>query len=237
MLVWLVILNFLTSTMTAVIGIGGGMILIAFMPFFLPPSAIIPVHATTQLASNLSRAWFGRRHVLFPPLAQYAAGNVLGMVAGFWLIGQVNLDDAPLYISIYILLNVWVPPFQRAMGHIEHFSVIGFVQTVLALFVGVTGPMNVPLLMKRSDDHHAVVSTAAAMMVFAHLGKVVVYGWYGFAWMEYAPLLAALVAASVAGSWAGVRLRQRLRMDFLRPLLKYVLTALACYAIWRYFRV
>lgn len=236
MLTLLVLLNFLTSTLTAVIGIGGGMILIAFMPFFLPAAAIIPVHAATQFASNLSRAWFGRRHILVSPLRQYLLGNVLGILAGFWLIGHINLEHAPLYISAYILLNLWVPPFQRAIGRFEHFSIIGFLQTVLALFVGITGPMNVPLLMKRCNDHHAIVSTAAAMMIFAHLGKIVVYGWYGFAWLDHAALLAALIAASVAGSWAGVRLRQRARMDFLRPVLKYVLTALSLWIIVRYLR-
>lgn len=237
MLSLLILLNFLTSTLTAIIGIGGGMILIAFMPFFLPAAAIIPVHAATQFASNLSRAWFGRRHILASPLRQYLVGNILGVMAGFWLIGRINLEHAPLYISAYILLNLWVPPFQRAIGRFEHFSIIGFIQTVLALFVGITGPMNVPLLIKRCDDHHAIVTTAAAMMIFAHLGKIVVYGWYGFAWFDHATLLAALIVASIAGSWAGVKLRQHVRMDFLRPVLKYILTALACYSIVRYLQV
>ncbi len=48
-----------TSTLTAITGIGGGMMLIAIMPGFLPPAAIVPVHATVQLFSNSSRALFG----------------------------------------------------------------------------------------------------------------------------------------------------------------------------------
>lgn len=231
----LILLNFLTSTLTAIIGIGGGMILIAFMPFFLPAAAIIPVHAATQLASNLSRAWFGRRQLLAAPLREYLVGNILGIVTGFWLVGQINLDNAPLFISLYILLNLWVPPFQRAISRFEHFAVIGFVQTVLSLFVGITGPLNMPLLLKRYDDQHAIIATAAAMMVLAHGGKIVVYGWYGFAWLDYGWLLLAMIAASIAGSWAGVRLRHRLRADFLRPLLKYVLTLLAVFSLIRYF--
>lgn len=48
-----------TSTLTGIMGIGGGMILIALMPGLLPVAAIVPVHAATQLVSNGSRALFG----------------------------------------------------------------------------------------------------------------------------------------------------------------------------------
>ena len=54
----LVPLALLTSTIAATLGMGGGVILIAVMPGFVPPAAIIPIHAVTQLASNLSRAAF-----------------------------------------------------------------------------------------------------------------------------------------------------------------------------------
>ena len=46
---------------TAVTGIGGGMMLIAIMPGFLPATAIVPVHAVVQLFANSSRALFGWR--------------------------------------------------------------------------------------------------------------------------------------------------------------------------------
>ena len=47
-----------TSLIAAVVGFGGGMMLIALMPHFFAPSLVIPVHAVTQLASNTSRVWF-----------------------------------------------------------------------------------------------------------------------------------------------------------------------------------
>ena len=41
------ILSFLTSTVAGVVGIGGGMMLIAILPSFLPLNALIPVHGLT----------------------------------------------------------------------------------------------------------------------------------------------------------------------------------------------
>ena len=54
----LILIAFGTSTLTAITGIGGGMMLIAIMPGFLPAAAIVPVHGMVQLFSNSSRAFF-----------------------------------------------------------------------------------------------------------------------------------------------------------------------------------
>ncbi len=59
----LILAAFGTSVITAIAGVGGGMILIAFMPGLLPASAIIPVHAIVQLFSNGSRALFGWQNI------------------------------------------------------------------------------------------------------------------------------------------------------------------------------
>ena len=54
----LAVAAFLTATVSGVIGFGGGMLLIAIMPMFLPPLAVVPVHGVVQLASNASRMAF-----------------------------------------------------------------------------------------------------------------------------------------------------------------------------------
>ncbi len=57
------IITFFTSTIAGVVGLGGGMILIAILPSFLPINALVPVHGLTQMSSNLSRAVFGYKDV------------------------------------------------------------------------------------------------------------------------------------------------------------------------------
>ena len=42
------IVTFFTSTIAAIVGLGGGMMLIAILPSFLPINALIPVHGLTQ---------------------------------------------------------------------------------------------------------------------------------------------------------------------------------------------
>lgn len=71
----LALVTFLTSTITAVVGIGGGMMLIAIMPLFLPLNALIPVHGLTQISSNLSRAVFGYKDVQYEVIPKFLIGS------------------------------------------------------------------------------------------------------------------------------------------------------------------
>mgnify|MGYP007032542001 CR=1 FL=1 len=83
--IFLIGVSFLTSTFTAVIGMGGGIMLISVMPGLLPAAAIVPVHGALQLASNSSRVLFRLRHlacsILWPFLARPALGSIAGASA------------------------------------------------------------------------------------------------------------------------------------------------------------
>ena len=106
---WLIPIALLTSTVPAVFGMGGGVLLITLMPGLVPPAAIIPLHAATQLASNGSRAAFGWRHIdpgLLPP---FIVGGVAGAVAGAALFSRIDLSWLPALIGAVILVITWLP--------------------------------------------------------------------------------------------------------------------------------
>ena len=106
---WLVPIVFLTSCLTAVIGMGGGVLLITLMPGLVPAGAIIPIHACTQLASNLSRAAFGWRHIDPAIIPAFVVGAVLGAWLGGELYGTLDLHWVPALIGVLILVFTWVP--------------------------------------------------------------------------------------------------------------------------------
>ncbi|RAU18336.1 hypothetical protein DN062_08890 [Nitrincola tibetensis] len=53
----------ITSTITASIGIGGGILLLAIMALVISPAAIIPVHGIGELGSNFNRVILTLKHV------------------------------------------------------------------------------------------------------------------------------------------------------------------------------
>ena len=47
----------LTSILSGVIGMGGGITLLAVMELFVPASALVPLHGSVQLMSNGTRVF------------------------------------------------------------------------------------------------------------------------------------------------------------------------------------
>src|SRR5690554_4502634 len=63
-----------TSMLTAVLGAGGGVLLLVLMATWIPPAAIIPVHGMIQLGSNTGRAVLTFRHIDWRVILAFAPG-------------------------------------------------------------------------------------------------------------------------------------------------------------------
>lgn len=220
-------INLITSLITGIIGLGGGIILLALLPFFLPASAIIPIHGMTQLASNASRAWFGRHYLEWQYIPSFLIGSVVGIICFGLLVQRLNLSLIPLFIGIYILLIQWSKQFNRLLQKINNFYLIGFLQTGIGLFVGAPGPLAITLLAKKYDNNHTVITVGAFMMSIVHLAKLPVYLSLGFSFQDYSWLLISMIIVSVIGSWLGVKLRHIFPIHWLKHVLPWLLTILA----------
>lgn len=223
----------LTSLLAALIGFGGGMLLLAILPFFLPAAALIPLHGIAQLASNSSRALFAPKDVLWSVLPAFLLGSAVGVAAGYLLLSRLPLAVLPLLIGSYMLLNLWHQSFKRLTGKAENFVVLGFIQTGLGLFVGATGPLTMTALLKQTHDQNQIIATSALLMTVSHLCKVLLFGTLGFVYSDYIWPLLALCTGAIAGSWLGSRIRPQGNHSGYLLLMKIALTLLALHLLWQ----
>lgn len=225
--VLLIIAAFLSSSLTAVLGLGGGMLLISIMSVFLPPAAIVPVHGVVQFASNASRGAFSpkeiRRDILWP----FLTGCLLGTLAGSQLVLKVPSHFLPIPLGLFILIMTWLPQIKKQLWFPGKFLSLGFVQAFLTLFVGATGPLNLPFLMRAGLTRDQLVVTAAAFMTIVHLVKIITFGLLGFAFGPHLLLMVLMVIAVISGSYAGTKLRHKVPAEMFRKGLKLLITVLA----------
>ncbi len=221
-----------TSMITAITGIGGGMMLIAIMPGFLPPAGIVPVHALAQLFSNSSRALFGWRYLHWEFVLAFIAGSIAGGLLAAGIVREINLEYTPLLIAAYILFTVWgpAPRFNKSLR--GEFVIIGALQTGLSMLVGATGPMGMAALMARGLQRDALVVSGALMTTFTHLIKVVLFALLGFSFISYWQLIAGMSVAVIVGALLGTHIRYQVPEALFRRILKWALTLLALRMIY-----
>jgi len=218
---------FLSSSLTAVLGLGGGMLLISIMSVFLPPAAVVPVHGVVQFASNASRGAFSpkeiRREILWP----FLVGCIIGAMVGSQVVPKVPTEFLPIPLGVFILLMTWLPQVKKQLWFPGKFLSLGFVQAFLTLFVGATGPLNLPFLMRAGLTRDQLVVTGAAFMTIVHLVKIITFGLLGFAFGPHLMLMMLMVVAVISGSYTGTKLRHRVPEELFRKAFKMLITLLA----------
>lgn len=223
----LLLIAFITSTIAGVVGIGGGMMLIAILPSFLPLNALIPVHGLTQMSSNVSRAFFGYKEVQYQVIPKFLIGSFLGIALFASILSFISLEYVPLFIGVYILLSLWSEKFNEKIKRYESYFLAGFFQTGLSIVVGATGPLTMTLLLKDFKDKDKVVATGAALMSITHILKVFVFIYFGFVFFDYIGVLIFMIIGAVLGSFVGTKLRNRIDGKKFELILKLLLSLLA----------
>ncbi|MBJ3777728.1 sulfite exporter TauE/SafE family protein [Acuticoccus mangrovi] len=220
----LIVLSTLTSALSASVGIGGGVTLLAAMTFVVPIDALIPIHGVVQLGSNVGRAAMQARAATLRLLLPFTVGAVVGAVVGGLLVTDLPEEVILIAIGLFVIVTTWVklPPLGR--GERGVLAIGGAGATVLTMFVGATGPFVMAMLRQAGLSHKSLVATTAAAMTVQHLLKILAFGFLGFAFGAWIPLLAAMIVAGFIGTVIGTRLLHGLPEQSLRTALKVVLT-------------
>lgn len=226
-LITLSLISIFTSFVAGIVGVGGGLMLIAILPSFLPLQALIPIHGFTQMFSNISRAYFGYKDIQFKVVPKFLIGSILGVSFITLILDFISLEYIPLCIGMYILLSLWSKKFNDKIKKYENYYLIGFLQSGLSVVVGATGPLTMTLLLKEYDDKNKVVATAALLMSITHCMKVFVFVYFGFMFFEYIDVISVMVIGVIVGSYISTKLRDKIDGKKLLFIIKILLSFLS----------
>ena len=232
----LVAVAFLVAIWNTTVGPSGALTF-ATMATVLPPAAVIPIHAVTEAASSAIRLLALRRFVDWSVVLPFVIGGLVGFGIGMPLLAvMVSSEDWLLIIlGIFILMVTWMPitGFGRKQGPMV--TTYGAVSSFLTLFVGATGALVSATVGRCHHDHRRVIGTSSGCMLYQHALKIPIFGFLGFSFGAYAPLMLSLIAATVIGTTIGKRLLIAIPSDIIRPIFKGVITILALNLLWRGF--
>ncbi len=224
---WLVAAGFFSSCLAGALGMGGGVLLMTLMSGLVPPQALLPVHAVTQLASNGSRALLGWRHIdwhLVPPVI---AGGVLGAAVGGGVYQSLDLTWLPAIVGVFILLITWVKLPGVRGGSRASLGLLGFYQTGIGMVAGATGPLGAAVMLQFGKQRDWLVVNTAVYMSLNHVLRTVAFALLGFSFASWLPLIASLAVAVIAGSWVGTRLRRFIPERDFQRWFRWLVTLLA----------
>ncbi|EAR62840.1 sulfite exporter TauE/SafE family protein [Neptuniibacter caesariensis] len=222
-----------TSFITAAMGIGGGVLLLAILASVLPPAALIPVHGLVQLGSNGNRAIMTRQHIDWCMVKSFTAGALIGAFVASFVVIQLPLYLIQLCVALFILFLVWGPKPKKHQMSEKGQVAAGAGTTFISMFVGATGPLVAGFVHRQSYEKLTTTATFAACMSFQHLLKMLVFSLVGFAFWQWLPLVILMVLGGMAGTWLGLRMLNKIPTQHFRIIFKTVITLMAVRLLWQ----
>lgn len=170
----------LTSILSAILGMGGGILLLALMLCFMTHGEAIPTHALVQIASNGTRVLAFLRDLDRRAFGRFCLGLLPGSgigIAILWVMGQPEQSEPYLKTLIggFILVATNLPA--RGAGARDEekswdFPLMGLVAGAAALTVGAVGPLIAPLFARRRFVKERLIATKAMCQLATHVVKI-----------------------------------------------------------------
>ncbi len=236
MTLWiLAIAALLTSIVSAILGMAGGIMLLAVMFCFLSHSEAIPTHAAVQIASNGTRilAFIGDvdRPALFRFILGVVPGGLIGM-ALLWLLGEPGRSEPYLktLVGAYVLIATWLPKAKSATGQPVNtwpgFPLTGFMAGTAALTVGAVGPLIAPVFARHGFVKERLIATKATCQLATHLMKIPAFILLrDLDFGKLGVLALVMVLMVIPGTLIGKRIVKRITDHHFRIAFRVALTA------------
>ncbi len=229
----LVVACFATATISAILGMAGGVTLLGVMTALLPARVVVPIHGVVQLASNWTRTWAFRKHIRWSIFFTFMVPAVVGVAIGSLVWSEVKLTWFRAWIGAFILFFLLWRRYKPTLRHppLWSYGVLGLAAGLLTIFVGATGPFLAPFFLRDDFDNEQVIATKAVCQTWLHLLKIPAFLALGFDYAPYAPLLLALITAVIGGTYFGKHLLSMISKERFVLWFQVVLATLAVYLI------
>jgi uncharacterized membrane protein YfcA len=196
---------FVTSFISGVFGMAGGLVLMALLiGLEVPVPTAMAVHGVAQSASNVWRALLWWRYVAVRIFAWYVVGGIvtLGLLSLVRFVPDRALVLLLLGVIPFLALVLparLVPQADRPAGAI----VCGASSIGIQLVAGVSGPLLDTFFVRTEIDRRVIVATKAACQFVGNMSKIVYFASVGDAFADVDPwLLVGVIVLAFAGTFA-----------------------------------
>lgn len=166
-----------TSFLSGIFGMAGGMVLMGILLLLLPVEKAMVIHGVSQFASNAWRAVLWWRSIRWRVFRGYALGAalVVALLAAASIV--LSRPAVLLMLGLTPFLAYALPQDLRLdVDRRGHPFACGFVCMGVQMLSGVSGPLLDTFFVRSAMTRHEVVSTKAAVQTLSHAVRIAFFG-------------------------------------------------------------
>lgn len=246
-LIILIISAFLTSSISAVLGMGGGIILLGIMAIIIPNGyMVIALHGIIQLISNTTRTFVFRKYLKKDLVKEFLIGAIIGAglsaIIIFLLIkifevssaSDIKVDFLKPLIGIFIIWYLFLKGPKKEKGS-KSFIKVGSISGLASIFIGATGPLIAPFFLNSNLTKENIIANKAACQMITHLTKIPLFiFFFNVSYIQEYKLLLPLIIAVFIGTNFGKKILDMIPEKLFIKLFKTALFIIAIKLIFSY---
>ena len=236
----LIISAFITSSISAVIGMGGGIILLGIMAIMIPKGyMVIALHGIIQLVSNTTRTYVFKNYLKKYILKDFMIGALVGLICSAIIVlilinffnvnsaSQIKIDFLKPVIGLFILWYLFLKPLKKKDKK-SSFIKVGFISGICSIFIGATGPLIAPFFLNEKLIKENIIANKAACQMISHIGKIPIFIiLFEVNYFSEYKLLLPLIAAVYIGTYFGKKILSHIPERIFTLLFKTALTLIS----------
>ncbi len=222
----LVVATFVTSVISGVLSMAGGIILMGVFGLFLTVPAAMVLHGIAQAVSNGSRVWLYRHHIRWGVLKYYSVGALAVLATFAYLQFIPNIGLVFLLIGSFPFLALSLPKSINLDMTIPRVSFsAGIAVTTAQMLAGASGPVLDIFYVQSQMNKEEVLGTKALTQTLGHLLKLFYYGAILAVAADSVPLwlVPTVVVAAITGNYLASRIVIYMTDTQFRRIGRYVI--------------
>jgi uncharacterized membrane protein YfcA len=222
------VLSFVTSLLTSIFSLGGGLIMLVALAQSFSPGTLIPLHGAIQLSNNLSRTFVYKEFFEWGLIQNILIATTFGALGGILLFGAIPEQILIWLIAGTILFLTWAPLGNFILSVMRNDWFCGFISGFAGIFIGANGPLVTAYMRTKNLSPEFLVANHGAVMIYQHSIKIILFMYFfSFSLKEYLFFILILAVAGYAGAVLGKRLITSISYESFNIALKLLLSLLA----------
>lgn len=225
--IYFILALFLSSLISGLTGMGGGVLLLSIMLPMFPVNIVIPLHGIIQFGSNSTRVLISLKEIDGKVVTLFSHGALLGAILVIPVDMDLNTDFISILLVISILVFTWIPLNRVILEFKGKFFIIGIISSFLSSFIGSTGPLSAPFFLHSHLKKGCYVATKAACQLPVHLFKVLLYIFSGFILKDWIYYIIIALPVVFTGNMLGRFITQKVGGREYKFIVKVLITLIS----------